>query len=153
MTSHRSNYHSVGYDYFHSLYKEECKAEGKSPVSFKVYKKIVLGFLLKILRKVIYDNFTYTTPNKLGVLSLKARKIPPSNPIRKCKVIENQTKVINHYNASRYYYFFTVKWITDGLRFNNKSLYTFSITKPNKLEIYDNLVDVTNNPQKRLIIK
>jgi len=133
------------------MYRQHCKDNDMEYIDNKTYNKLMRSILKRIMDFIIYDNFIFTPPHKMGVFKKKARKVPPGSIHRIVKV-DGKPVMKAMWNQDQHSYFFNIKWINSHLMFKNRKLYTFKIPYDRARELYYDLKATTSNPLKKLLI-
>lgn len=55
---------------FYKYYKENAK----NPVDLKTYRKVIKNFFTEIRNRMIWDNYEFIVPFRLGIISIKRKK-------------------------------------------------------------------------------
>jgi hypothetical protein len=149
---------------FYKIYKKYEKDKGiavKDIISEKEYREIMEDFFERIMKKIIYDNFTFMLPYSLGSVLVKAFKTNLNNLQIDWSRSEEVGKMVKHLNLHTFGYYFGIVWDKSYVRFKNNAYYKFCATsskKATKLGIgkkalSDHIRKLSRDPEKRSYIK
>lgn len=128
--SQRSNYRLTIRDIYEVFYKDH-RARGKKPgeiLTYREYRDVMYDMLLAVAVHLIYDDWVFIMPHKLGTLYIKEYKDDGSGKWRgytdfnTSKKLGKQVKYLNLHTYGKTY---GMKWNKPSRRFKNCAYYTF----------------------------
>lgn len=142
-------------------YKGKQKELKNDYVPWQVYKDIMREVLKAIMKKIVFEDWTFYLPYRLGCITkLSFDQTSPEvyDPINRNESKKRSKKIV-YFNFHSHKRVYQIKWITSFLRFKNKKFYIYRAPKGNldkKLEVgcagINKLVmDAARDPTKKLI--
>ena len=108
----------------------------KGPIAYKTYAQVLKAFNQRLVDKLLFDNFEFTLPYRLGTLRIRKMKNRIADPsygkkaTRFLKVDWANTKKygkkVYHLNTHTKGYYFRMFWKKADAVFKNKSAYSFT---------------------------
>ena len=95
-------------------------------LGYKPYKKLMEDFFIAVVKKVIYENFTFTMPHKLGQIRIKAFRYNPKSLQIDFHNTKKHKMVIKFLNRHTFGYTYRRWWEKEHVGFKNKSVYHFT---------------------------
>ena len=129
---------------YYNFYKKRYESKRHS-IEYKRYKNIMSDFNQLIIEEIVFKNYEFKLPYRLGILEL--RKLKPEVKIKNGKIInrnpidirstmnlweqDNSAKenkiLIRYTNKHTNGYIFFIKYYKSSAHYKNKSAYTFEI--------------------------
>ena len=141
------------------FYKEYSDSQ-EDPISYIKYTTLIRDFFTEIMKKIIFDKYSFFIPYNLGCISLMSRK----PPIKRAPIDWAQLHAGNpkgkHFNLHTFNRLFSIKWLNSFTRrFSNKKFYQFKYTNSKLAHrsgiggkgIEKMIMDTVNDPTKKLI--
>jgi len=154
--------------------REIYKDYGKSvedPVEYKMFRDVWTDFIKDVTHNIIYNNFHFRMPDKLGFLMIIKKKVPinlnedgelitkhltpdwkrtkelwekiyPGKTPEELKQISNK-KIVYHTN--RHTDGFRMSWYWDKRALKNNTAYSFKVTRTNSRAVKEAIDDPTAN--------
>lgn len=82
-------------------------------------------FFIALMKKIIYENFTFTMPHKLGQIRVKAFKYNPKSTSIDFYNTKKYNKLIKFLNRHTFGYTYRRWWEKEHVIFKNRSVYHF----------------------------
>ena len=141
-------------------YKSQ-KEEKAYHTTYKVYQDILREIFLFIIKRVIYERWTFYFPYKMGCLtliSIDQDKEGNYHPVNRAESKKRNKKIV-YFNFHSHKRVYQLKWITNFVQFKNKKYYKYRATKgtmSNKYKsgnagISDMVHTAAKDPTKKLI--
>jgi hypothetical protein len=119
------------------------------PLAYPTFSQIIKSFNQRIMEKILFDNFEFELPYRLGSIRIKKRKYKKIAD-RKLKVDFQKTKeygqTIFHLNLHTDGYYYRFFWKKENAVFVNKSVYSFTPARSVKRQ----LASILSDPNKEI---
>lgn len=119
---------------------KDYKSKNKTSLSYIEYISVVKDYFFEIINEIIYNNYTYVIPNRLGTIGIYKRKIKKDNSsIKKYPIDFGATNklwkenpeakakkiLVRHLNKHTGEYVMFIHYSTKYSNFKNKTVYSF----------------------------
>ena len=154
-SKHQFTYSIV--DFYKLFYKKQIAigVPKDQIMPYKKYRMLMEDVLMRISKKIIYENYVFNMPYSLGTLYIKACSYNPDT----AKIDYTKTKqaktLVKFLNRHSFGYHFKFKWDKDYVSFRNRQYYNFKPVRGNdknkigKTGLSHHIFDIAKDPNKK----
>jgi len=113
----------------YSIYRKERRKYVKRVskiIPRKTHEGIIQGFLMKIMNKVVNENFSWMLPYSLGLQVVKSRKTNYDHAKVNFNKTRDLSKVVKYLNQHTFGFYYYLWWNKSYVSFRNHPYYKFT---------------------------